>query len=88
MYSERMVVTIPGVETMDIPVRADIAAQIDSIALARHVSCDGALADLLCDAITAYEDAFLDLPCRFQQSTDPAESEQVPYNGGTSGRIR
>ena len=87
MYSERMAVTIPASRPWT-SLSADIAAQIDSIALARHVSCDGALADLLCDAITAYEDAFLDLPCRFQQSTDPAESEQVPYNGGTSGRIR
>jgi hypothetical protein len=75
-----MAVTIPGVETIDIPVPADIAAQVESIAAARHVSRDRALADLLRDALTAYQDrraTFLDLADRFQQSTDPAETEQL-----------
>ena len=75
-----MAVTISGVETVDIPVPADMAAQIDSIAVARHVSRDRALADLLRDAIAAYEDrraAFLELAGRFQQSTDPAETDQL-----------
>jgi len=54
--------------------------EIDSIAVARHVSLERALADLLRDAIAAYEDrrvAFLDLGDRFQQSTDPAETDQL-----------
>jgi hypothetical protein len=75
-----MAVTTSGVETIDIPVPADMAAQIDSIAVARHVSRDCALAYLLHDAIAAYEDrraAFLELAGRFQQSTDPAETDQL-----------
>ena len=75
-----MAVTIPGDETIDIPVPAEMAARIDSIAVARHVSRDRALADLLRDAITAYEDrraAFLELADRFQQSTDSAETDQL-----------
>ena len=44
-----------GIETMDIPVPADMAAKIDAIALSRHVSRDHALVDLLGDAITSYE---------------------------------
>ncbi len=75
-----MAVTIPDIQTVDIPVPADLAARIDSIAASRHVSCDRALADLLRDAIAAYEDrktAFLDLAAKFRQSTDPAESDQL-----------
>ena len=75
-----MAVTTSGVESIDIPVPADMAAQIDSIAVTRHVSRDRALADLLRDAIAAYEDrraAFLELADRFQQSTDPAETDQL-----------
>lgn len=75
-----MAVTISGVETIEIPVPADMAAKIDSIAVARHVSRDRALADLLRDAIAAYEDrraAFLELADRFQQSTNPAETDQL-----------
>ena len=75
-----MAVIVAGVETIDISVPADIVAQIDSIAVARHVSRERAVADLLRDAITAYEDrraAFLELADRFQQSTDPAESDQL-----------
>jgi hypothetical protein len=57
-----------------------VVTKIDSIALARHVSRDRALADLLRDAIATYEDrraAFLELADRFQQSTDPAETDQL-----------
>ena len=75
-----MAVTISGVETIEIPVPADMAAKIDSIAVARHVSRHRALANLLRDAIAAYEDrgaAFLKLADRFQHSTDPAETDQL-----------
>jgi metal-responsive CopG/Arc/MetJ family transcriptional regulator len=68
------------VETVDIPVPADMAEKIDAIALARHVSRDRAMADLLREAITAYErrrEVFLKLAARFQNSTDPAETEQL-----------
>jgi metal-responsive CopG/Arc/MetJ family transcriptional regulator len=75
-----MALTISDVQTVDIPVPADMATRIDSIAAARHVSRDRALADLLRDAIAAYENrraAFLELADRFQHSTDPAETEQL-----------
>jgi hypothetical protein len=75
-----MAVTISGVQTVDIPVPADMAVKIDSIAAARHVSRDCALAGLLRDAIAAYEDrraAFLELADRFQDSTDPAETDHL-----------
>jgi hypothetical protein len=75
-----MAFTTASVETIEMPVLADMAAQIDSIAIARHVSRDRALADLLRDAITSYEErraAFLELARRFQQSTDPAETDQL-----------
>ena len=65
---------------MNIPVPADIAESIDAIAVARHVSRDRAVTDLLRDAIAAYEErrkSFLELAGRFQKSTDPAESEQL-----------
>ena len=75
-----MAVTISRVETVDIPVPADLAEKIDAIAVARHVSRDRAMADLLQEAIAAYEErrkSFLELAGRFQNSTDPAESEQL-----------
>ncbi len=75
-----MAVILSDVHTVDIPVPVDIAAEIDSIAVALHVSRDRAIADLLRDAITAYEErraAFLELAGRFQQSTDPVESDQL-----------
>jgi metal-responsive CopG/Arc/MetJ family transcriptional regulator len=75
-----MAVTVPDIQTIDIPVPVDVAAKIDSIAVARHVSRDRALADLLRDAIVAYEDrraAFLELAGRFQQSTDAKETDQL-----------
>ena len=75
-----MAVTISGIETVDIPVPADMAEKIDAIAVARHVSRDRALADLLREAITAYDERrenFLALAGRFQKSTDPAETEQL-----------
>jgi len=65
---------------VDIPVAAEIADRIDAIALARHVSRDRALADLLREGIAAYEqrrESFLDLARRYQNSTDPAETEQL-----------
>jgi len=75
-----MAATISGVETIDLPVPADVAAKIDSIAVARHVSRYRAPTDLLREAIAAYEDrkaAFLELANRFQQSTDPVETDQL-----------
>ena len=75
-----MAATLSGVQTLDIPVPADLATKIDSIAIARHVSRERALADLLRDAIAAYDDrraAYLELAGRFQQSTDPAEIDQL-----------
>ena len=65
---------------MDIPVPTDVAERIDAIAVARHVGRDRAMADLLREAITAYEqrrENFLALAGRFQKSTDPAETEQL-----------
>ena len=75
-----MAVTISGVETVDIPVPADLAEKIVAIAFARHVSRDRAMADLLREAIAAYEgrrEDFLKLAARFRNSTDPAETEQL-----------
>jgi hypothetical protein len=75
-----MAETISDVQAVDIPVPADMAAKIDSIAAARHVSRYRALVDLLRDAVAAYEDrrsAFLELADRFQQSTDPAETDRL-----------
>jgi hypothetical protein len=75
-----MAATLSDVQTIDMPVPSDLATTIDSIAVARHVSRDRALADLLRDAIAAYEDrraAFLQLADRFQHSTDPAETDQL-----------
>ena len=71
---------VTDVQTVDIPVPADLATKIDSIAVARHVNRDRALADLLRDAIAEYEDrraAFLELADRCQHSTDPAETDQL-----------
>lgn len=67
-------------ETVDISVSADMAETIEKIAVARHVSRNRALADLLHDGITAYErrrTAFLEFPEYFQRSTDPAETERL-----------
>ena len=75
-----MAVTISGIETVDIPVPTDVAERIDAIAVARHVGRDRAMADLLREAITAYErrrENFLDLAGRFQKSTDPVETERL-----------
>ena len=59
---------------------AGIAGKIDAIAVARHVSGNRAIVDLLSDAITAYEQrrtAFFELADRFRNSTDPAETERL-----------
>ena len=75
-----MAATLSDAQTLDIPVPADLTTKIDSIAVALHVSRDRALADLLRDAIAAYEDrraAFLELADRFQRSTDPAETDRL-----------
>ncbi len=75
-----MAVTLSDAPTVGFPVPSDVAAKIDSIADVRHVSRDRALAVLLRDAIAAYEDrraAFLELVDRFQNSTDPAETDQL-----------
>jgi hypothetical protein len=57
-----------------------MAEKLDGIAVARHVSANRAIIDLLSDAITAYEQRrtiFLELADRFQKSTDPAETERL-----------
>jgi predicted transcriptional regulator len=75
-----MAVTISDVQNVEFSVPAEVAAKIDSIADVWHVSRDRALAVLLRDAIAAYEDrraAFLELVDRFQNSTDPAETDQL-----------
>jgi metal-responsive CopG/Arc/MetJ family transcriptional regulator len=75
-----MAVTIAGADIVEIPVPADLAGTIDVIAKARHVSRDRATADLLREAIAAYEDrraAFLELAARFQESTDPSETDEL-----------
>jgi hypothetical protein len=58
----------------------DLAGKIDQIANARRVSTNRAIADLLRDAVEAYEQrrkAFFELADRFQKSTDPAESKRL-----------
>jgi hypothetical protein len=65
---------LSDVQTVDVAVPIDIASKIDSIAVARRVSRNRALSDLLRDAISAYEDrrtAFMELADRFERSTDP-----------------
>ena len=57
-----------------------MAHEIDAIASARHVSRDRAVIDLLHDAISACaqrKNVFLELAERFQNSTDPAETERL-----------
>jgi hypothetical protein len=59
---------------------AGMAAKVDAIAAARHVSANRAIVDLLSDAITAYEQrrtAFFELADRFRKSADPAETERL-----------
>ena len=75
-----MATVISGVDTVDIPVPTDVAERVHAIAVARHVSRDRALADLLREAITAYDqrrERFLELAARFQKSTDPTETERL-----------
>jgi hypothetical protein len=57
-----------------------MAEKIDAISLARQVSANRAIVDLLSDAIAAYEErrkAFLELADRFQKSKDPAETKRL-----------
>jgi hypothetical protein len=59
---------------------AGVAAKIDAIAAARHVSANRAIVDLLGDGIAAYEQrrtAFFQLADRFRNSTDPAQTERL-----------
>jgi hypothetical protein len=77
-----MSTTLVGAEAIrrSISLPAEMAEKLDSIAVARHVSANRAIIDLLSDAITAYEQRrtiFLDLADRFQKSTDPAETERL-----------
>jgi hypothetical protein len=75
-----MAATLSEVPTVDVAVPVDLVTKIDSIAIARHVSLERALADLLSDGIAAYEDrraAFLEIADKFQQSTDPAETDRL-----------
>lgn len=75
-----MAANLSGVETVAIPVPADLAERIDEIAAARHVGRDRAAADLLREAVSGYEqrrESFLELAGHFQRSTDPAETEQL-----------
>lgn len=56
------------------------ARRVDEIALARHVSSNRAIIDLLTDAVAAYDqrrNAFLDLADRFQKSVDPVETARL-----------
>jgi hypothetical protein len=58
----------------------DIAEDVNSIADARRVSQNRALVDLIGDGMVAYKQRwaeFLALADRFQQSTDPAETERL-----------
>ena len=76
----RRILPEPSNQPRRFPVRNRCILKIDSIAVALHVSRDRALADLLRDAIAAYEDrraAFLELADRFQHSTDPAQTDQL-----------
>ena len=57
-----------------------VADKVDRIAESRRVSTNRVLVDLLEDAILAYEQRrseFLALADRFQQSTDPVETEKL-----------
>jgi hypothetical protein len=57
-----------------------MAEKIDAIAMARHVSGNSAIADLLADGIAAHDqrrNAFLELADRFQKSKDPAEAKRL-----------
>ena len=63
-----------------ISIPSEMAEKIDAIAVARHVSANRAIVDLLADAIAAHEQrkkAFLDLADRFQKSKDPAETKKL-----------
>ena len=57
-----------------------VADGVDRIAESRRVSTNRVLVDLLEDAICAYEQRrseFMALADRFQQSTDPVETEKL-----------
>ncbi|HJZ99064.1 MAG TPA: hypothetical protein VKE70_21285 [Candidatus Solibacter sp.] len=58
----------------------DLAGKVDQIAEARRVSANRAIADLLNDAVKAYEQrrkTFFELTDRFQKSKDPAETKRL-----------
>ena len=74
--------TLSGTDVIrrSISLSADLAEQIDAIAMSRHVSANRAIVDLLADAILAYQrrrTAFLEVADRFQKSKDPAETERL-----------
>jgi hypothetical protein len=63
-----------------ITLSAGTAERVEGIAEERHAGADRALADLLMDAIAAYEQRraeYLDLADRFQKSADPQETERL-----------
>ena len=77
-----MSTTFIGAEAIrrSISLPAEMAEKLDGIAVARHVSANRVIIDLLSDAITVYEQRrtiFLELADRFLKSTDPAETERL-----------
>jgi metal-responsive CopG/Arc/MetJ family transcriptional regulator len=59
---------------------SEMAEKVDSIAVARHVSSNRAIVDMLTDGIAAYErrrKEFLELADRFQKSKDPVETKRL-----------
>jgi hypothetical protein len=59
---------------------ADLAEQIDQIAAERHVSGNRAIIRLIKDGLAEHarrRASFMDLTERFQNSTDPVETEQL-----------
>ena len=57
-----------------------VADRVDRIAASRRVSTNRVLVDLVEDAIRAYEQRrseFMAIADRFQQSTDPVETEKL-----------
>jgi hypothetical protein len=70
------------VETVELhgALPARVAERIQEIACELHVSSDRAIVNLLQDAVDAYERrraAFLEIAKRYQESSDPADTERL-----------
>ena len=81
-YPGDMGTTLTGSDSIrrSISLPAGVAEKIDAIAASRRVSGNRTIVDLLTDAIEAYEQrraAFLELAGRFQESSDPGETERL-----------